>query len=172
MLSLPLNDEDFAQQLTMQQEQELHLNEEKEQLAQRQTEVQEQINQLDIDIARYEQQSQQWHQYQPSVGYLRTIFPDDDLTPQCCEQLILDHALHIKSLRQVVIGYETEIKQCQVRRDKLSGREAGSLEYLRTLAADVSGISVAELYADIEVHDAGYFEAALTVPAAGRDSDF
>lgn len=47
------------------------------------------------------------------------------------------------------------------RRDKLSGREAGSLEYLRTLAADVSGISVAELYADIEVQEAGYFEAAL-----------
>ncbi|ECB2836313.1 chromosome partition protein MukB [Salmonella enterica subsp. enterica serovar Stanley] len=161
MLSLPLNDEDFAQQLAIQQEQELHLNEQKEQLAQRQTEVQDQIKQLDIDIARYEQQSQQWHQYQPSVSYLRTIFPDDDLTPQRCEQLILDHALHVKSLRQVVIGYETEIKQCQGRRDKLSGREAGSLEYLRTLAADVSGISVAELYADIEVQDAGYFEAAL-----------
>lgn len=161
MLSLPSSDEDFAQQLAMQQEQELHLNEKKEQLAQRQTEVEEQIKQLDIDIARYEQQSQQWHQYQPSVSYLRTIFPDDDLTPQRCEQLILDHALHIKSRWQVVIGYETEIKQCQVRRDKLSGREAGSLEYLRTLAANVSGISVAELYADIEVHDAGYFEAAL-----------
>ncbi|TYF99080.1 chromosome partition protein MukB [Klebsiella quasipneumoniae] len=161
MLSLPFNDEDFAQQLAIQQEQELHLNEQKEQLAQRQTEVQDQIKQLDIDIARYEQQSQQWHQYQPSVSYLRTIFPDDDLTPQRCEQLILDHALHVKSLRQVVIGYETEIKQCQGRRDKLSGREAGSLEYLRTLAADVSGISVAELYADIEVQDAGYFEAAL-----------
>lgn len=117
----------------------LHLNEQKEQLAQRQTEVQEQINQLDTDIARYEQQSQQWHQYQPSVSYLRTIFPDGDLTPQRCEQLILDHALNIKSLRQVVIDYETEIKQCQGRRDKLSGREAGSLEYLQTLAADVSG---------------------------------
>lgn len=161
MLSLPLSDEDFAQQLAVQQEQELHLKEQKEQLAQRQIEVQEQIKQLDINIVRYEQQSQQWHQYQPSVSYLRTAFPDDDLTPQHCEQLILDHALHIKSLRQVVIGYETEIKQCRGRRDKLSGREAGSLEYLRILAADVSGISVAELYADTEVQDAGYFEAAL-----------
>lgn len=161
MLSLPLNDEDFTQQLAMQQELELNLNEQNEQLAQRKSEVQEQINQLDIDIVRYEQQSQQWHQYRPSVSYLRTIFPDDDLTPQRCEQLILDHVLHVKSLRQIVIGYETEIKQCQGRRDKLSGREAGSLEYLRTLAADVSGISVAELYADIEVQEAGYFEAAL-----------
>ncbi|EJJ4226671.1 chromosome partition protein MukB [Salmonella enterica] len=161
MLSLPLSDEGFAQQLAMQQEQELHLNEQKEQLEQRQNEVKEQINQLDINITRYEQQSQQWHQYQPSVSYLRTIYSDDDLTPQRCEQLILDHALHVKSLRQVVIEYETEIKQCRGRRDKLSGREAGSLEYLRTLAAEVSGISVAELYADIEVQNAGYFEAAL-----------
>jgi chromosome partition protein MukB len=161
MLSLPLSDEDFAQQLAMQQEQELHLNEQKEQLEQRQNEVKEQINQLDINITRYEQQSQQWHQYQPSVSYLRTIYSDDDLTPQRCEQLILDHALHVKSLRQVVIEYETEIKQCRGRRDKLSEREVGSLEYLRTLAAEVSGISVAELYADIEVQNAGYFEAAL-----------
>ncbi|BES85429.1 chromosome partition protein MukB [Pectobacterium araliae] len=161
MLSLPLSDEDFAQQLAVQQEQELHLNEQKEQLAQRQIEVEEQIKQLDIDIARYEQQSQQWHQYQPSVSYLRSIFPDDDLTPQRCEQLILDHVLHVKSLRQAIVSYETEIKQCRERRNKLSGREAGSLEYLRLLAADVSGISVAELYADTEVQDAGYFEAAL-----------
>ncbi|MEQ2018775.1 chromosome partition protein MukB [Photorhabdus bodei] len=158
---LPENLDNFEQLLTVQQENEYNFNEQKEQLEQRRCEVQAQINNLDIVIERYVQQSQQWHRLQPSVDYLRNILPDTDFTTQYCNKLTLEYSSQINLIRQTIITHEAKITQNREQRNKLSEIETGSLDYLRTLAAEVSGIPVVELYADVSVQDAEYFEAAL-----------
>ncbi|TBM12768.1 chromosome partition protein MukB [Hafnia alvei] len=159
--TLPEDNTSFELLLAAQQEKEQELHGQKEGIVLRQQEIQQQINQLNIDIGRLKLENQQWHRLHPSVNYLRGVFPSRLFTLKDCREIRLDCVLQLKSIKQDIIVGESDIRGWQQRHNKLSERETGSLEYLRTLAADVSGLPVIELYADIDVQDAEYFEAAL-----------
>ncbi|WP_049537247.1 chromosome partition protein MukB [Vibrio harveyi] len=121
-----------------------------------------QEQQLKIELVQVENRHHSWAQLQPHVQGLLEAYPEqNDWSGNSCHSLQRELSSQRDVLREQVAEYSATIVKDSKELDNLRNRDSGHLELLRTLAEEIDGLPVCDLFDDIDPVDARYMEAAL-----------
>lgn len=125
-------------------------------------ELLKQQQRLNIELVQTEAKHETWSQLQPQVRLLTQAYPDQaSWTGNDCLELQKTLRIENDALTETITEHSAAILKFSADLQILRDRDSSHLELLRTLAADVDGLPICDLFNDIDPEDARYMEAAL-----------